>query len=176
MSLLVADCPRCGAKEITFDLKNQVHVSIYYGWKKYLEIFCICRACFKPTIFLVSQKEAHYKDLVDRGLASIDVAVNEIVFVERYIGIQDNSVELPPEYLPEEIDNIFKEGSACISIGCYNAAATMFRLCLDLATKSLLPVEREDLNNAIRRNLGLRLSWLFDHQVLPIECRSHPFS
>lgn len=63
--------------------------------------------------------------------------------------------------------SVFKEGSACMSIGCYNAAATMFRLCLDLATKSLMPEEGEGLNNRIKRNLGLRLAWLFDNGILP---------
>ncbi|ODB93200.1 hypothetical protein A3194_00405 [Candidatus Thiodiazotropha endoloripes] len=167
MSMLVADCPRCGAKEITFDLNNQVLVYTEYDWKKYLEVFCVCRACFKSTIFLVSQKEYDYSKLINEGLPNLKAAVNEIVRVERYIGIQDNTTEKPPEHLPEDINNIFKEGAACMSIGCYNAAATMFRLCLDLATKSLLPEEAEGLNNRVKRNLGLRLPWLFDNQLLP---------
>lgn len=167
MSMLVSDCPRCGAKGITFDLRSQVHVSTRYDWQKYLEVFCVCRACFKSTIFLVSQKEYAYTDLIDRGLPSIESAVNDLVDVERYIGIQDNNTELPPEYLPEDINNIFNEGAACMAIGCYNAAATMFRLCLDLATKSLLPEEAEGLNGRVRRNLGLRLPWLFENEILP---------
>lgn len=169
--MLVSDCPRCGAKGITFDLRSQVHVSTRYDWQKYLEVFCVCRACFKPTIFLVSQKEYAYTDLIDRGLPNIESAVNDLVDVERYIGIQDNNTELPPEYLPEDINNIFKEGAACMAIGCYNAAATMFRLCLDLATKSVLPEEAEGLNGRVKRNLGLRLPWLFDNQILPESLR-----
>lgn len=167
MSLLVADCPRCGSKEITFDLESQVHIKTNYEWQKVLEVFCICRACFKPTIFRVAQKEPSYEKLINDGLNSLNAAVNDLVLVQRYVGIQDNSAEQPPEYLPEEIDSIFKEGSACMSIGCYNAAATMFRLCLDLATKSLMPEEGEGLNNRIKRNLGLRLAWLFDNGILP---------
>lgn len=167
MSMLVADCPRCGANEITFDLQNQVLSYTEYSWKQYLEVFCVCRSCFKPTIFLVSQKEPSYENFIRDGLQKLKAAVNEIVDIERYIGIQDNAADTPPEYLPSDIEKIFREGSACMSIGCYNAAATMFRLCLDLATKSLLPDEAEGLNNRIIRNLGLRLPWMFQRHILP---------
>ncbi|ART62852.1 DUF4145 domain-containing protein [Kushneria marisflavi] len=167
MSLLVADCPRCGAKEITFDLENQVQVSKRFDWQICLEVFCVCRACAKPTIFLVSQKNHDGSDFINNGLQDAGFAVNEIVKVERFVGIQDNNAEVPPEYLPENIDNIFQEGAACMAIGCYNAAATMFRLCLDLATKTLVPELGEGLNNRIKRNLGLRLPWLIDNGILP---------
>lgn len=44
----------------------------------------------------------------------------------------------------------------------------MYRLCLDYATKELLPPEGEDPNNKIRRSLGLRMSWMFEHGKLPL--------
>ena len=48
----------------------------------------------------------------------------------------------------------------------------MFRLCIDLATRRLLPAEdAPEPNNRIRRNLGLRLPWLFDRRLLPEELR-----
>jgi len=167
MSLLIADCPRCGTKEITFDLKSQILLHKRSEWVQCLEIFCQCRACFKSTVFLVSQREYDYTKIIDDGLSNCKIAVNKIVKVERYIGLQDNNAEKPPEFLPENICKIFNEGSACMSIGCYNAAATMFRLCLDLTTKDLLPDEAQSLNNSIRRNLGLRLPWLFENKLLP---------
>jgi hypothetical protein len=46
----------------------------------------------------------------------------------------------------------------------------MFRLCIDLATRRLLPGEDEGaagLNAKTRRDLGLRLPWLFDSGRLP---------
>jgi hypothetical protein len=55
-----------------------------------------------------------------------------------------------------------------MAIGCYNAAGTMFRLCIDLATKAMLPEgEADGPNQRIRRSLGLRLPWLFDSSILP---------
>ena len=44
----------------------------------------------------------------------------------------------------------------------------MFRLCVDLATKSMLPAEdTPGLNAKTRRDLGLRLPWLFENSRLP---------
>jgi hypothetical protein len=44
----------------------------------------------------------------------------------------------------------------------------MFRLCVDKATRAMLPKEDlHGLNAKIRRNLGLRLPWLLDNHVLP---------
>ena len=44
----------------------------------------------------------------------------------------------------------------------------MFRLCVDLATKSMLPAEdAPGLNAKTRRDLGLRLPWLFESGRLP---------
>jgi hypothetical protein len=47
----------------------------------------------------------------------------------------------------------------------------MFRLCLDLATRPLLPLSDSDLepkpNTRQRRDLGLRLPWLFEAKLLP---------
>lgn len=48
----------------------------------------------------------------------------------------------------------------------------MFRLCIDLATRRLLPAEdAPEPNKSIRRYLGLRLPWLFDKKQLPEELR-----
>ena len=48
----------------------------------------------------------------------------------------------------------------------------MFRLSLDITTRSLLPQEEtEGLNAKTRRDLGLRLPWLFDNGRLPESLR-----
>ena len=44
----------------------------------------------------------------------------------------------------------------------------MFRLCIDIATRDMLPEEDiNGLNAKVRRILGLRLPWLFDQAILP---------
>lgn len=169
MSQLVADCPRCKAKQMTFDLISQIQTRVEHGWLKWFEAFCICRACNRSTIFVLSQTEYEAKDLLAKTeLSQIDFAVNQIMKVQGHISLKDQVVVQPPEHLPENIEAAFREGASCQAIGSYNAAAAMFRLCVDLATKPLLPDgDAQGLNNAVRRNLGLRLPWLFDNALLP---------
>lgn len=49
----------------------------------------------------------------------------------------------------------------------------MFRLCIDLVTKPLLPDDTNGAqpNSKTRRDLGLRLQWLFDNGRLPSSLR-----
>ena len=48
----------------------------------------------------------------------------------------------------------------------------MYRLCIDIVTRDMLPAENVfGLNSGIRRNLGLRLPWLFDNGNLPESLR-----
>ena len=73
-----------------------------------------------------------------------------------------------PDHLPGAIAAAFEEGAKCVAVGCFNAAAAMFRLCLDLATKELLPIgDGKGPNEHTKQRLALRLQWLFDNEVLP---------
>lgn len=168
MSELVADCPRCGAGHITFDLIGQTHVRTKYDWQWIYEAFCICRHCGRTTVFVVAEEGIDEAKLIRKsGLAAISGAVNGLVRVESFVSLKDETAVEPPEHLPEAIRAVFSEGATCLAVGCFNAAGTMFRLSVDLATKSLLPNEAEGLNSKVKRNLGLRLPWLFDHHLLP---------
>jgi hypothetical protein len=98
----------------------------------------------------------------------VDGALTDFVDIHRYISIADMGAENPPEHIPTNIHNVFTEAAKCLSIGCYNAAAAMYRLCLDIATNELLPSEDVDgLNSKIRRSLGLRMDWVFKTGRLP---------
>ena len=88
--------------------------------------------------------------------------------IEGLISKKDEATVRPPEHLPVQIEEAFREGATCLAVGCYNAAGTMFRLCVDLATRTLLPEhEIAGLNPKVRRDLGLRLPWLFTNDLLP---------
>jgi hypothetical protein len=173
MSELVTDCPRCKSQKITFDAREDIYIGQYYGWKKYYEVFCICRSCKKSTVFVLSQNDTSVTNLLEKsGPAGLKMALTGIMDVENYISTKDVATETPPDYLPKNIDSAFREGAACMAIGCFNAGATMFRLCLDLATRAMLPEENENgLNQRIRRSLGLTLEWLFDNKILPESLR-----
>lgn len=169
MAELVTDCPRCRTRHITFDVKVGHIVGSEYGWQLWYEVFSVCRHCNRSTIFVVSERvDCDYERLHKIGLLNADGSLNKYVKVERYISLRDFPGVAPPEFLPPDIEAAFKEGATCLSVGCYNATGTMFRLCIDIATQSMLPKEDLDgLNRTIRRSLGLRLPWLFDNRYLP---------
>lgn len=170
MSELVADCPRCGASRITFDLTSQTGVvEVRYDWQHWYEAFCICRHCGHGTIFFLSEAGINEGKVVRNiGLAKIEGAVNRFVRMEGFVSRKDEAGIPPPEHVSPEIAAVFSEGATCLAVGCFNAAGTMFRLCVDLATRPLLPAGDDDGPNArVRRDLGLRLPWLFDHGLLP---------
>ena len=175
MPFLIDNCPRCGAKSITFDVSAQTHVTTERGWQNFFEIFCVCRACKRATIFLVGLKEPDPTGQFSGGPVHYDGNLSDGIYVERFISIRDSVSRKPPEHVKGELENAFAEGAACLSIECYNAAATMFRLCVDLVTKPLLP-DPEDAtkprpNERQRRFLGYRLPWLFDNGLLPSDLR-----
>ena len=169
MSELVANCPRCGANKITFDLQSAIKTGQRYSWQFWYEAFCICRQCRRSTIFVLSESlDSDHEYVHKTGLVEINSAVNRYVTIERTITLKDAATVEPPPHLPERIDAVFREGATCLAVDCNNAAGTMFRLCIDLVTKTLLPEEEtEGLNRTARRNLGLRLPWLFDNEHLP---------
>ena len=167
MSELVANCPRCGAKEMTFDLLGQIPTVIHYDWQHHCEAFCVCRSCRRSTVFALSQNDCGKEEQFAK-LSSYPAAVNRIANIVGYISLKDMAPKSPPAHLPPNVESAFREGAACLAIGCHNAAGTMFRLCVDQATQSLLPEEEvEGLNAKTRRDLGLRLPWLFDNCRLP---------
>ena len=169
MTELVADCPRCGSNKITFDVTQEHYLYSQYDWQYWYEAFAICRHCKRSTTFVLSQKVQTDHGMVHKnGLLKISVALNRYMSIEGFISLKDAAAIDPPEHLPENIAAAFSEGSKCFAIGCNNAAATMFRLCVDMATRALLPEADEDgLNAKIRRTLGLRLPWLFNTRRLP---------
>lgn len=168
MSELVADCPRCGSAKITFDLTQDQPIEMHYDWQRRYEAFCTCRRCNKSTIFVLGYSVHAPLDFRKYRPVDFPSAVNRYMDIEGIVTQKDNATVFPPEYLPPEIDAIFKEGATCLCVDCYNAAGTMFRLCIDIATRGMLPDgEAEGLNSKVRRNLGLRLPWLFQHGHLP---------
>lgn len=170
MSEFVADCPRCRASRTTFDVIGQIITGYRHNWQTWYEIFCVCRHCRLSTVFRVCDKGIDEKELVNKrgGLSEVIGAINDLVRFEGYLSLKDAAGIEPPDHLPDNIRAAFTEGATCKAVKCYNAAATMFRLCIDLATRPLLPGENEDgLNRNVRRNLGLRLAWLFDKGKLP---------
>jgi hypothetical protein len=159
MAELVADCPRCNARMITFDIM-QAHVTgIEYGWQQWYETFCICRHCQRATIFVLSESvQGNYQHVHEEGLLNLKGAVNQYINIEGFINLKDTAASEPPEYIPGNVEKIFREGATCLAVECNNAAGTMFRLCIDVVTKGMLPEgDADGLNARVRRDLGENL-------------------
>jgi hypothetical protein len=173
MAELVANCPRCGTARITFDVTALVRVDFRYGWQHIFEAFGVCRNCSRSTIFVIEETTGHDIQLFknDSPLKVKD-SLNNYFSVRGFINLKDMATAKPPEHVPEPVANVFKEAATCLTVGCWNAAGSMFRACVDLATRPLLPEEETaGLNHRTRRDLGLRLPWLFDNGRLPNDVR-----
>lgn len=173
MALLIADCPRCGAQKTTFDALASVGIAPY-GWRMAFELCAACRHCSLPTLFVVHQAYAGTSDyLASRPIHLLDISLNSVLSVHNYVALGGRRPLPAPEHLAADVASAFDEGVRCVAADCFNAAATMFRLALDLVTRPLLPAEGEPNgpNPKQRRDLGLRLPWLFDHGKLPPDLR-----
>jgi hypothetical protein len=176
-ALLVADCPCCGSREMTFDAQMSIQTGIE-GWRRRYEVFCVCRHCGRSTVFLLAQRHSRDEDfLKEHSPVEIDGSLNESFEIDGDISIKDIGAIAThiatPEYVSDQmIANAFREGAVSMAHGSWKAAGTMFRLVIDLATTPMLPKEEvAGLNNKTRRDLGLRLCWLFENGKLPNDLR-----
>lgn len=170
MSILVQDCPRCDAKTMTFNVQSGC-ITQQQGWMYLAEVFAICRACGRPSIFELMLTEMKSSEIFKNSDAwRANHALGDHFNVMSFVSQKDLAAAPPPDFLPAEIEAAFVEGAKCQAIGCSNAAGTMFRLALDLATRSLLPDDSSGAtatpNLRQRRDLGLRIPWLINHGYL----------
>jgi Domain of unknown function (DUF4145) len=99
-------------------------------------------------------------------------AINTGFSVDSYISLKDTAGAETPEFVSKPVATAFHEGAVSVVVRNWNAAGAMFRLAIDLTTKPMLPDgEVAGLTNKIRRDLGLRLPWLFDNGLLSNDLR-----
>ena len=167
MSELVADCPRCGATHITVDVLATHRTSTEHGWLGWHDAFSVCRNCDRTTVFILKLRDYDFKDL-QRSIPGIKDSLNKYFIIEGFRTLKDSIRVTAPDHVPKSIVDAFNEGATCMAVNCFNGGGTMFRLCIDHATRELLPENDESgLNRQIRRSLGLRVQWLLDNTRLP---------
>lgn len=155
---------------ITLDIKAAVLSEVGFLTNRSFEIAVSCRHCSRLSLMHVRSKRVPTSDdiVTSDGFMKIANDIHSFYEFEKSITIADTLTEAAPAHLPPEIERSFTEGVKCLSIGCFNAAGAMFRLCLDLATKTKLPDSDTDgLTSHVRDRLALRLKWLFDNNHLP---------
>lgn len=152
---------------MTFDVISDVFLGKNYDWQSHFEICSICRRCHRHAVSVLKLTEISGQDSFKKNgdVVKRDDDISKWLAFERTITVVDNETRAKPDSLPDEISQPFIEGTRCLSVNCPNAASAMFRLCLDIATRTLLPADQE-INKDVRRNLPPRLRWLFDEGLL----------
>jgi hypothetical protein len=165
MAELVANCPRCAATSITFDVLASVVVRKQYDWQHWFEVFSVCRNCRRPTIFVITQKEPHWNDMTEFATPhKFNGSLSRHFDADRFISLVDKARIDPPEHTPPNIVAVFNEASSSVAVSNWNAAGAMFRLAINLATQPLLPPEpMPGLTRRRRRDLGPRVEWLMQN-------------
>ncbi|MGZ2410738.1 uncharacterized protein DUF4145 [Sphingomonas sp. F9_3S_D5_B_2] len=170
---VVADCPRCGANQMTFEVLADVFTGTSYEWQSHHELAVRCRRCIRLSVLLVSLRDVGRKGAFTshQTVVQIDGDIQPTFSVIRFLAVADlMGAAEPPEFLPADVEAAFREGARCMTIGCHNAAAAMFRLSLDLATKPLLPDPAvsniAQPNKRQRYNLADRLDWLIEQGAI----------
>lgn len=169
MAEISGDCPRCSYDKVTFDVLGMLSVAIRFDWQHTYEVYCVCRHCRRGTILVARDiNPDKAKELRSLNIPSMQGSLNNWVNVFAFVSTKDRDAEDPPEFLPPKIEEYFKEGSQCIAIGCYNASGTMFRLCLDTATKAIVETISKEIEipKKVKYSLGFRLEWLFENGYL----------
>lgn len=170
---LVADCPRCGTKSITFDTKTRNQIGTGNAdWQLRYEVPAKCRQCGRMTIWVMqlSKYDLHGR-VADGRLWALDVSLNDGFENRGYVSPKDSFPIAPPEHIPSELEAVFREAATCKAVNCPNASVAMSRLCLDIVTKILLPSEEDascrQPNRDERKKLFDRLAYLFEVRILP---------
>jgi hypothetical protein len=164
---------------MTFDVLETIPTRAQYPWERRYEAFCLCRNCVRSTTFAIRQKADADEDYLAEHdpPTSISGSLNQFFEVDGFICLKDMGALAAPEFVPDEIANAFHEGATSVVTNCPNAAAAMFRLVIDLTTRPLQPDSNDPNgpNSKVRRDLGLRLPWLFENGRLPkdLEDLSH---
>jgi hypothetical protein len=160
---------------MTCDVIAKVLRPKQWEWKYVYEVFSICRDCNQPTMFLISSKNlalANIFEARDDDVVTYKGSLNKYFTIERFISLRDQALCRPSEHLPENILNAFREAAACLVVGCHNASAAMFRLCVNLATKDCVSKSAQGGNPTPKAQevnfLKPRLDWLFNEGLIPL--------
>jgi hypothetical protein len=164
-AMFTADCPRCGQGRTTFDILANTYAGKDNVWERW-ECFMQCRSCFRPSIGLL-QRCVHG----DGSPATVGGQYANLIF-----RLTEWVFEVPnrrkcPEHVPADVQRVFDEAATCSAIGTWDAAGTMFRKVLDVATRRITPKPDSDCeprpsNWKIYKDLRLRLDWLFENNLL----------
>ena len=186
---LIYKCNFCNSNNIRLDVfKTTLHSYRSYGNQRfYWQAFCTCSNCKNGMVFKLEANLDKIRD--DLSLNYTDketfhtkndlckfekTNINDHVRINGIILAPIKQQHICPLYVPEQIKNIFDEATKCLSINCFIASGSMFRLCLDLVTKDLLEkwleentISEVQPNKEQRNKLANRIDFLINQDKIP---------
>lgn len=188
------DCVRCNAKKVHMDILYGTFQKQHYTIDSkyvYIDLACLCKrcnqislyyGCFKYVDFCTISEQPFsaganklitvYNDLLSflNARVKAPIYMDNFIMNLRPVSITANSIMLPPDHLPLDVERVFKEGAGSLANQYYNASGAMFRLCLDLTTKELTNSKLDKVGSPIsgvkNKTIHSRLEWLFDNDLL----------
>ncbi|WP_375304620.1 DUF4145 domain-containing protein [Bradyrhizobium sp. A11] len=160
MAFITADCARCGAKQMTHDVRGfSAHSEP--GWEYFLQ----CRRCQKSAAWEIGRRPG--KD-TPASFVKYEALLDDEVLLGEVIRPKPDAVG-SPDHTPPDLRLIFDEAAECISFGAWNAASAMFRKILDQISKDAMNAAPggPPTDKRTRFNLKPRLEWLFANNLLP---------
>ena len=179
---VVMDCPRCGVLNTTMEVSGYTPTKRTGIW----EFLGLCRSCLNASCvqgelvplqqwvidadkFNSSTKDA-YAYIIGKAKDYLKTERVNLLTIFKNMEFHPvlKNIHPSPEHLPSQIQELFEEASKCLSIGCYNAAGAMFRLCLDITTKDIINKNLDKSPTAEnKKTIHKRLEWIFDQGILP---------
>ena len=169
---ITADCPRCAFKDRKFKVKEANNITEYdgvgqFGEKDYefasYELFAVCPECEEATVFIICEKHDDENQAVMSCAPPMQIegSLDEYFHIAYFICLSRNPTRSVPEFIPENIETAFKEGTACLAIKNWSAAGAMFRKCLDLTAKDKLAKKDHG------KKLSIKIKCLLQEKILP---------
>ena len=158
MAFIIADCPHCQAKQMSFAIFGAVAISAVRARQ---QAHCTasaaaeCQGCFRPVALTLkstkSRSNDSYPDFPKRVAktteATSDLETLELKLAQMWPKPAKASM---PDHLPASVASAFRQAeSNFLMDGHEDAAATMYRRSLDLGLKEAFPQVKGDLKKRI---------------------------
>lgn len=174
MAILTTRCPHCGADPTPLNVVGYSRSDTEYS----VSVHCSCPVCTKPSCFVLAWRPNVPGHLgwffTSEATKNVDIRAVTQWSIKAAFPRGGTAVSCP-DYVPENVATIFKEAAECLALGFFDSSGTMYRKVLDACTKPLLPPQPQPEEKAhpdfiawkVRKDLKLRLDWLFDKGRLP---------
>ncbi|MBW6523418.1 DUF4145 domain-containing protein [Sphingomonas sp. RHCKR47] len=141
MSIITADCPHCGAQNMTFSVFG-VFAAADFGGVSTASISAACKKCSLPIVIRVFSKSAgsseHFtSNLRNRLQSGWELEGEDTTRIAQW---PERLKPQIPADLPSEVEKAFSQAEVNRSTpDCEEAAAMMYRRSLELGVKSAYP-------------------------------------